>query len=171
MFLSFDIANITSAPCPPQRGLYRDPRMYSLMPCLQIKSTSLMPLFHVVVRFLPWCCKKVVEGAGTYGGVLEIAHSLLRFLQVLIALVGSRCLWDFFHYWVLHDNAAFFIFSSAYERSFFVVRILFPSAVWQYLPKINKFIIIVFCSTAHPNQNQVDSSRAKKQCSMQYICL
>ena len=32
---------------------------------LHIESIGLMPLFHVVVRFLPCCCKKVVEGAGT----------------------------------------------------------------------------------------------------------
>ena len=31
--------------------------------------------------------------------------------------------------------------------------------------KINEFIIIVFCSTAVPNQDKLDPSRAKKQCS------
>ena len=63
----------------PQRGLSRDPWMCSLMHSLHIESIGLMPLFHGVVRFLPCCCKKVVEGAGTYGGVLEIEFVLLRF--------------------------------------------------------------------------------------------
>ena len=53
--------------------------IFGLMLGMMVKSFGLMLLFHVVVRFLPCCCKKVVECAGTSGGVLEIAFLLLRF--------------------------------------------------------------------------------------------
>ena len=82
VFLSFDIASITSAACTGW-GLHNEDFLVILgcvLSCLvHFKSIGLMLLFHVVVRFLPSCCKKVVEGAGTYGGVLEITFVLLRF--------------------------------------------------------------------------------------------
>ena len=36
--------------------------------------------------------------------------------------------------------------------------------------KINEIIIIMFSSTAPPNQDKLDPSRAKKQCSTKYGC-
>ena len=99
MFLSFDIANIISAACKGW-GLHNEDffviRGCVLMPSLHIKSIGLMPLFHVVVRFLLCCCKKVVQCAGTSGGVLGIAFVLLRFSRYYSCLSRFQVSLGFF---------------------------------------------------------------------------
>ena len=105
-----------------------------VLSCLACTSSPLVwPLFHVVVRFLPCCCKKVIEGASTYGVVLEIAFVFLLFSRNYSCLsrlkICSSILESFMI--MLH-----FDFVSTYKRPFFVVCMLFPCAIWQHDPRL-----------------------------------
>ena len=51
---------------------------------LNFKYAGQMPLFHIYVRFLPCCCKKVIKGACANGGILKIAF-------VLFDIPGTSC--------------------------------------------------------------------------------
>ena len=90
------------------------------MPSLHIKSIGLIPLFHVVVRFLPCCCKKVIEGACTYGVVLEIAFVFLRFSRNYSCLSRLKICSSILESFMIMLR---FDFVSTYERPFFVVCI------------------------------------------------
>ena len=83
VFLSFDIANIRSVACTGW-GLHNEDFLViheCVLSCLACTSNPLVwcLCFTSLYVFSPAVAKKVVEGAGTSGGVLKIAFGSLRF--------------------------------------------------------------------------------------------
>ena len=100
VFLCFDI---TSSTCTGW-GLHNEDFLVipeCVLSCLSCTSNPLVwcLCFTSLYVLSPAVAKKVVEGAGTYCGGLGNCILFVSIFQVLVALVGSRCLKDFFNHY------------------------------------------------------------------------